>query len=286
MSYPVPEDYKNKKILAHPYDQNNNAIPSLIVSITDPDTGAIVGYLPLKATDNGDGTATLKVDTELNTDSVTVNDVKVGSSDGQVSGDKWLKVEADGTVIVKIDDLNGLATADKQDESKAVLDNILLQFDVALSTVATEATLATASITLSDIKDQLTTLLAIDFATETTLQAVKTTLDSINETSAILSGTFTATGMGSPITLVRALSRFSIVVKGTGAAADVWTVAIEGSLDGTNYSPILTHTATIGDGEIFTTGASAFPSLYLRINVSALTLGAASNIAVFVAATI
>jgi len=82
------------------------------------------------------------------------------------------------------------------------------------------------------------------------------------------------------------LSRFSIVVKGTGAAADVWTVAIEGSLDGTNYSPILTHTATIGDGEIFTTGASAFPSLYLRINVSALTLGAASNIAVFVAATI
>ena len=61
MSIPQPSDYISKKIKAMPYDQNGKPVPALMVPLTDPLTGLIIGYLPAAGVDNGDGTASLKV---------------------------------------------------------------------------------------------------------------------------------------------------------------------------------------------------------------------------------
>ncbi len=97
-----PKAYKGRRIAPLPYDENNKPIPALFVPIVDPLTSEIAGYLPLKATDKGDGTATLKVDTEISVESITLQNIKVGSSDGQLSGDRWLKVLPDGTVVATL----------------------------------------------------------------------------------------------------------------------------------------------------------------------------------------
>lgn len=179
MPIPTPQDYTGKRVLQQPYDENGKPIPTLFAAITDPGTGLIVGYLPIKATDNGDGTATIKVDTEIALDgSVTVNDVKVGSSDGQTSGNKWLKVLADGTLII---DKTGLATELKQDATNTKLDAVITQLDVTLSSRASEATLLAANVTLGNILAALTGL-----ATEATLstRASEATLITLLTTAA------------------------------------------------------------------------------------------------------
>lgn len=176
-----PKAYKGRRIAPLPYDENNKPIPALFVPIVDPLTGEIAGYLPLRATDNGDGTATLKVDTEIAAESVTLQNIKVGSSDAQASGDKWLRVLPDGTVLVQVANLAGLATAAKQDA-------VLAQLDVVLSSRASETTLGQVSLRLSDIKGVLDALNAKDYATqatlttrasESTLTGAKTDLDTL-----------------------------------------------------------------------------------------------------------
>jgi hypothetical protein len=61
MAIPQPHDYISKKIKAMPYDANKKSVPALMVPLTDPVSGAIIGYLPAAGVDNGDGTASLKV---------------------------------------------------------------------------------------------------------------------------------------------------------------------------------------------------------------------------------
>ena len=61
MTIPQPSDYISKKIKAMPYDQNGKPVPALMVPLTDPLTGLIIGYLPAAGVANGDGTASLKV---------------------------------------------------------------------------------------------------------------------------------------------------------------------------------------------------------------------------------
>src|SRR3989338_2334989 len=183
MPAPTPQDYRGKRILQAPFDENRKPVPPLVAAITDPGTGLIVGYLPIKATDNGDGTATIKVDTEITIDgSITVGNVKVGSSDGQVSGDKWLKVLADGTLII---DKTGLATELKQDATNTKLDSVIAQLDVTLSSRASEVTLLAANVTLGNILTALSGL-ATGLATETTLAALKAHFD--NATGRISAG--------------------------------------------------------------------------------------------------
>lgn len=97
-----PRDYRGKVVAAQPYDQNRKPVAALFVPLVDPITTEITGYLPLKALDNGDGTATLKVDTELAVENITLETIKVGSSDGQLSGNRWLKVLPDGTVVATL----------------------------------------------------------------------------------------------------------------------------------------------------------------------------------------
>lgn len=75
-------------------------------------------------------------------------------------------------------------------------------------------------------------------------------------------------------------SKWALQVKGTGAAATSWTAVLQVSLDGTNFSTILTHTdSTDDDGSIVAIG-TPFPALHYRTSVTALTLGSASAISV------
>lgn len=93
--------------------------------------------------------------------------------------------------------------------------------------------------------------------------------------------TFTGTVTGETIALVSSpLKSFSIQVKGTGAAATSWDVRLEGSIDGQNFSQILQHTTTTGDGAVLYSGATLSPSLFIRTRVSGLVLGLATNIIV------
>lgn len=95
------------------------------------------------------------------------------------------------------------------------------------------------------------------------------------------SDTFTATGNGVTVDRTTSpLDAYAVQVKGTGAAATTWDVRLEGSLDGTNFSQILQHTTTTGDGAVVWIGASTAPSLYFRSRVAGLVLGSATNIVV------
>lgn len=74
---------------------------------------------------------------------------------------------------------------------------------------------------------------------------------------------------------------YAISVKGTGAAATSWTVLLEGSVDGVNWTTIATHNATDGSLVWDTAGK---PTVFVRANVTALTLGPATDITVVVVA--
>lgn len=74
---------------------------------------------------------------------------------------------------------------------------------------------------------------------------------------------------------------FSVQVVGTGAAPTDWIVKIEGSLDGVNFSEIAQHNTADGNGAVVWAGANIAASAYFRTNVTALTLGAATDITVY-----
>lgn len=98
--------------------------------------------------------------------------------------------------------------------------------------------------------------------------------------SSTLSLTATATGAGASTAVRPDQSKFaSIQVKGTGGAATGWTVVLQGSLDGTNWTNIRTHGTADGDGVVLFAGDNIpRPVAFVRLNVTALTLGTATNI--------
>jgi hypothetical protein len=74
----------------------------------------------------------------------------------------------------------------------------------------------------------------------------------------------------------RAYKRFSLQVIPTGAVVS-WIVILEGSLDGTIFTPILVHTDTVGSG-ITLFGAEDTPVMYFRLRCRAVVLGAGTNL--------
>jgi len=100
------------------------------------------------------------------------------------------------------------------------------------------------------------------------------------ELYATRSDTFTGTGNGTAVDAsTRPMRAFALQVTGTGAAATSWTVVLEGSLDGTTYTTILTHTGTVdSNGGTHWGDAVATPILYFRSRCTAVTLGSATNI--------
>lgn len=95
----------------------------------------------------------------------------------------------------------------------------------------------------------------------------------------LTSETFTASGDGTTVNYSHnPVQSYSVSVKGTGASADAWTVLVQVSLDDANWTTILTHDASIGDGVVISSGANLYPGRYVRLQCSALTLGGATNI--------
>ncbi len=95
---------------------------------------------------------------------------------------------------------------------------------------------------------------------------------------------FTGTGTGAPVSVPEnGVASLAIQVKGVGAAPTSWTIVLEGSLDGVNYTTILTHNNTdLSDGEVFWTGAVLYPCRYFRARVTALTLGGATSVDAYI----
>jgi hypothetical protein len=95
------------------------------------------------------------------------------------------------------------------------------------------------------------------------------------------SDTFTVAANGTAVDVSDVgCSTFGMQVKGTGAAATAWNVALEVSLDGTNYATLLTHASADADedGGVVWSGANASPVLYFRSRLVSVTLGSATNV--------
>lgn len=239
-----PVDNVSKKLPAFPYDQNQKGSALLIFPIVSG--GEVVGYLPAAATDNGDGTASLKVDTEITIGGDLIFegiDVKKWGGTAQTGADLTplfqnldvdlsTRASEDTLVAVRdsldtveaklqsiIDNTDSLEvnTDDLEAKVQSVrdqldvllstrateatlllvkgdLDAISAEFDVALSTRASEATLATVKTNLDDVKTKLDTLIAKDYATETTLAGLKVDFEDVDfATETTLSGIKTDT---------------------------------------------------------------------------------------------
>lgn len=92
------------------------------------------------------------------------------------------------------------------------------------------------------------------------------------------SDTFTGTGNGTAVDVsTRPNKYFALQVTETGTVTS-WTVVLEGSLDGTTYSTIMSHTRA-GNGSGSTLwNPTAVPCRFFRSRCSALTLGAGTNV--------
>lgn len=89
---------------------------------------------------------------------------------------------------------------------------------------------------------------------------------------------FAGTGIGTILDLSSSpMSNFSLQVASSGTPT-VWTVNLEGSLDGSHYDTLVTHTNLVGLSGIITTSSAKGPVLYVRLRVTALTLLLAPSI--------
>lgn len=74
---------------------------------------------------------------------------------------------------------------------------------------------------------------------------------------------------------------YAISVKGTDGTLTSWTALLEGSIDGVNWTTLITHNATAGSTSWETTGK---PCLQVRVNVTALVLNTATSATVTIVA--
>lgn len=92
----------------------------------------------------------------------------------------------------------------------------------------------------------------------------------------------TATGVAkdangqTKIALTPAAHKFAVQVSIPSGAITSWSVTLEGSIDGVNWTVLITHAATIGS----TQWVVDKPVSFVRVNVGALTLNTAPSITV------
>lgn len=95
------------------------------------------------------------------------------------------------------------------------------------------------------------------------------------------SNTFTAIGNGTTLDVSsRPLSSFAIQVNRTGGdATTTWTAVLEGSLDGINFTTILSHSnISPGVNSVLYSGSTLSPSRFFRCRIDSLSLSSAVNI--------
>lgn len=90
--------------------------------------------------------------------------------------------------------------------------------------------------------------------------------------------TYTTPASGSTIDGSTVLfTQFTLAVSKTGPVVS-WEVVVEGSLDGAQFTPILGHTDTTGDGVAMFSGALNAPCLYFRTRCVNIVLGSGTSI--------
>ena len=93
---------------------------------------------------------------------------------------------------------------------------------------------------------------------------------------------YITTGTGTIVNMTAGpCNYFTIEVKSLTAVATSWTILLEVSLDGVNFTTLITHTKTIGDG-ISLGNSTPLAALYFRSHVTALNLGSATGISVLI----
>jgi hypothetical protein len=75
--------------------------------------------------------------------------------------------------------------------------------------------------------------------------------------------------------------QYTVQTKGVGAAPTSWTAILEGSMDSTNWTTLISHTTPDGS----TQWAVDKPCNFVRLNLSTLVLGSATAINVYVGAS-
>ena len=152
-----PKDNVSKRLPAFPYDQNNK--PSSLLMLPIVVGNEITGYLPAKATDNGDGTATLDVSGGGGggVDPVGLKNIAAAPINPSTEDTLLLINTGIGSTNTKLDTLNA-----KDFALEATL--VTRASEATLATRASEATLATRA-----SETTLASLEGKDFALEATL---------------------------------------------------------------------------------------------------------------------
>ncbi len=91
---------------------------------------------------------------------------------------------------------------------------------------------------------------------------------------------FTANG-NSPTQNIqsRPCSKVAVQVKGVGAAATAWTVTVDTSLDGTNFTALVTHNTATTDGVIVY--AVDKPFSFYKLQMAGINLAPATAVDVY-----
>jgi len=151
----MANDVKNKKVSPLPYDENGRPLAGLALPIVDG-SGNITGWAPVSTVDEGDGTLTLRVAADIVADNVVLN------IDPNINVEKYGGTEQTGADLTPLFEHLDTDLSDLDTKLQAISDN----------TNEVEGDLV-------DINTSLGTLIAKDYATETTLSLVKSNLDEI-----------------------------------------------------------------------------------------------------------
>lgn len=97
------------------------------------------------------------------------------------------------------------------------------------------------------------------------------------------SDSYTATATGVAIDVSSYPTKaYAIQVVSSGGVATAWNAVLEGSVDGVNYTAILTHTNLTGDGVVLYSGTNLSPAVSIRSRLVSITLGGATAVAVYI----
>lgn len=92
----------------------------------------------------------------------------------------------------------------------------------------------------------------------------------VTSASAVVLSTINTTGTP--------MKYYSVQVKGSTGTPTSWDVRLEGSLDGLNWSPIMAHQTSDGDGTVkISSSPIIFPASWIRARLNQLTFGSSAS---------
>lgn len=142
--------------------------------------------------------------------------------------------------------------------------------------VAVTGPLTDAQLRATPVPVSGTVAISTALALETTQLAQMSRVDTFKTRG----DTFTTTVNGVTVDAsLSPMSAFGIQVKATGTVTS-WDMRLEGSLNNSEFSTILSHTNVTGDGVTLWTGTLEAPTLYFRARCAGIVLGAGTNVVV------